>query len=214
MFNCIVISDEMKRAVGGQMILWQGKPEKKCAVFQMIFNPMFIFALIITAYIVMSYINGNAPSSPRAPMYLGELDEYQQRLYDAEKTLYAIKFYAFRFLPIIPIALYVTGILISIKQHNHAEYVITDRGVFTSKGIAHKKIYYKSFREIYNAEIKNEITDSICKTGTILIRYELTQQKVGSLIPVSMTPLKIKNIPDYLRVCGIIKENMRSANYV
>ena len=96
----------------------------------------------------------------------------------------------------------------------NAEYVITDRGLFAAKGIFGKKISYKPFTEIYNIEIKKEITDSICNTGTIIVMYEYPQQSGSFRGFINMTPLKIKNIPDYLQVCGMLKEKMRCEHYV
>lgn len=214
MFSNYQLSDEMKRAVSTQLVLWKGKPEKKCAVFQRVFNPMLILSLIITAYIIMFYINGNAPTSPRAPAYLGEFNEFQQSLLKASDTLYVVKFYIFLFSPIIPIGLYILGFVFMLKQYKNAEYVITDRGLFAAKGIFGKKISYKPFTEIYNIEIKKEITDSICNTGTIIVMYEYPQQSGSFRGFINMTPLKIKNIPDYLQVCGMLKEKMRCEHYV
>lgn len=90
MFSNYQLSDEMKLAVGTRLVLWKGKSEKKCAVFQRIFNPMLILSLIITAYIIMFYISGNATTSPRAPAYLGEFNEIQQSLLKASDTLYVV----------------------------------------------------------------------------------------------------------------------------
>ena len=66
------LTDTLKMAVGSQTVLRKGKPERKCAVLQRFFNPMLIFSLLISVYVLIAYINGDAPLTPKAPMFLGE----------------------------------------------------------------------------------------------------------------------------------------------
>ena len=176
---------------------------------------MLIFSLLISAYVVIAYINGDAPLTPKAPMFLGEpADEFQSALIKAEEFKYAFRFYLFIVLDILPTILYVIGFVFSVRQYKNAEYAITDCGVFLTKGLFSKKLYYKPYREIYDIQIRKEISDSLCKTGTVTLSFEFPEQKIGSLTPVNMAPLKIKNITDYMEVYKLLQENVRRTNYV
>lgn len=199
------LTDTLKMAVGSQTVLRKGKPERKCAVLQRNFNPMLIFSLLISVYVLIAYINGDAPLTPEAPMFLGE---------PADEFKYAFRFYLFIFLNILPEILYVIGFAFSVRQYKNAEYAITDCGVFLTKGLFSKKLYYKPYREIYDIQIRKEISDSLCKTGTVTLSFEFPEQKIGSLTPVNMAPLKIKNISDYMEVYKLLQENVRRTNYV
>lgn len=194
------LTDTLKMAVGSQTVLRKGKPERKCAVLQRNFNPM-----LISAYVLIAYINGDAPLTPKAPMFLGE---------PADEFKYAFRFYLFIFLNILPTILYVIGFVFSVRQYKNAEYAITDCGVFLTKGLFSKKLYYKPYREIYDIQIRKEISDSLCKTGTVNLSFEFPEQKIGSLTPVNMLLLKIKNISDYMEVYKLLQENVRRTNYV
>lgn len=46
------------------------------------------------------------------------------------------------------------------------------------------------------------------------LSFEFPEQKIGSLTPVNMAPLKIKNISDYMEVYKLLQENVRRTNYV
>ena len=127
---------------------------------------------------------------------------------------YAFRFYLFIFLNILPTILYVIGFAFSVRQYKNAEYAITDCGVFLTKGLFSKKLYYKPYREIYDIQIRKEISDILCKTGTVTLSFEFPEQKIGSLTPVNMAPLKIKNISDYMEVYKLLQENVRRTNYV
>ena len=72
-----------------------------------------------------------------------------------------------------------------------------------------KKLYYKPYREIYDIQIRKEISDILCKTGTVTLSFEFPEQKIGSLTPVNMAPLKIK-----MEVYKLLQENVRRTNYV
>lgn len=115
---------------------------------------------------------------------------------------------------ILPTILYVIGFAFSVRQYKNAEYAITDCGVFLTKGLFSKKLYYKPYREIYDIQIRKEISDILCKTGTVTLSFEFPEQKIGSLTPVNMLPLKIKNISDYMEVYKLLQENVRRTNYV
>ena len=70
------LTDTLKMAVGSQTVLRKGKPERKCAVLQRFFNPMLIFSLLISVYVLIAYINGDAPLTPKAPMFLNTHSDF------------------------------------------------------------------------------------------------------------------------------------------
>ena len=120
-----------------ERILWEGKPDKKCFLLESIFNPLLPFALI-WGLIDFGFINkalGSASSG------MGS---------------FIIPFFL---LHLMPVWLYLGGVLFSIRKYRNTNYAVTDRGIYVSGGIFALTCEMKPFAEIAHINIHRGIFD-------------------------------------------------------
>ena len=102
--------EELKRMVGmDETILYEGKPDKKCFIYESIFNPLLPFA-IIWAIFDMGFM-GVAMGSVQLIM---------------------IPFLLFH---MMPVWIYLAGVIFSFRKYKNTYYIVTEHAVYISSGI-------------------------------------------------------------------------------
>ncbi len=190
MFNRYAKS-ELELMVGSdEKILWQGKPNKLCYILEGIFNPMLPFAilwLVFDSFFVFMYFNQGAKISAEDYMFL-----------------------VFLLLHLMPVWIYLAGVLFVFRKYRHTEYIVTDKGVYVSGGLFSYTCNMKPFTELARVNIHRGVIDQFIGVGDVVLTsnnvadyYNSRVRVNGRCLDVGIT---IADIYDYINVFEIIKK--------
>lgn len=174
------MKDDLKQLVGtDEKILYEGKPNKKCYVFESIFNPLLPFALL-WAILDFGIIGGVTLS--------GEMDE--------------MKFFIipFMLLHLMPVWIYLGGILFTVRRYKNTNYIVTDSAIYVSGGTFTQIFNRKPFAELSQINLYRGIFDQMFNVGDIIATSnQLTQNNRSSSITIS-------SISNYIEVYNQVKK--------
>lgn len=142
---------DLELLTGNERILWRGKPNFACFLLESIFNPMLPFALIWGAFDFFAMSSAMADASS-----------------GGEKN-FMLFFFAFH---LMPVWLYLGGVIFSGLKYKNTSYIVTDKAVYTSKGIFSKRNEMKPFTQIRDVSIHRGIFDNLTGAGDIVFTYE------------------------------------------
>ena len=193
MFNNYAKS-ELELMVGSnEKILWKGKPNKRCFILEGIFNPMLPFALawfLFDSLFIAAFISGAA--TPGAP---------------AVFSIFPLIFFLFH---LMPVWIYLGGVIFVFRRYQHTEYIVTDKGVYISGGLFSYTCNMKPFTELARVNIHRGIIDQIIGVGDVVLTSNNVADLYSSNIRVNGRPLDvgttIADIKDYRKVFEIIKK--------
>lgn len=172
--------EELKAVVGSnEEVLYAGKPNKKCYLFESIFNPMLPFA-VLWAVIDFGIIGSS-------------------NLFDlpGNMSLFILGFMA---LHLMPVWIYLAGVLFSFRKYRNTAYIVTDRAIYISSGILSHTILTKPFAEMSHIDLHRGIFDQIFGVGDIIATS-------NQLLPNGKnTPIKISSIENYIEVYNLVKK--------
>ena len=169
--------NELKSMVGrDETIMYEGKPDKKCFIFESIFNPLMPFA-IIWMILDMGFIGIN--------MHMSGLN------------LVLIPFMLFH---MMPVWIYLAGVIFTFRKYKNTYYIVTDHAVYISSGIFTMNLNVKTFTELSRVNIHRGIFDQMFNVGDIQIT---TNQFTKNNMPVVMG---INSISNYREVYQIVKK--------
>lgn len=172
--------EELKSVVGlDEKILYEGKPNKKCYIFESIFNPLLPFALI-WAIIDMSIIGGTLFFE------------------DSSNILFFI--IPFMLLHMMPVWIYLGGVLFTTIRYKNTAYIITERAIYVSGGLFSRTINTKPFAELSHIDLHRGIFDQIFNVGDIIA----TSNQLGR--DGKSTTINIASISDYVDVYNMVKK--------
>lgn len=172
--------EELKTIVGSnEKILYEGKPNKKCYIFESIFNPLLPFALL-WAIIDFSVISG---------VVFAE---------DSGNMLFFI--IPFMLLHLMPVWIYLGGILFTARRYKNTAYIVTDRAIYVSGGVFTRNINAKPFAELSHINLHRGIFDQMFNVGDIIATSnQLTQNSKSTTISIS-------SISNYVDVYNMVKK--------
>ncbi len=158
MFNNYAKS-ELELMVGkDEKIFWKGKPNKRCYILEGIFNPLLPFAIIwflFDSFFIASFVGTSIAAG--AP------------------TIFSIVPLIFFALHMMPVWLYIGGVLFVLRSYQHTEYIVTDKGVYVSGGLFSYTCYMKPFTELSRVNIHRGIIDQIIGVGDVVLTSGLGQ---------------------------------------
>ena len=139
--------EELKAIVGSnEKILYEGKPDKKCYIFESIFNPLLPFALvwgiIDFGIIGVSFLSG-----------------------DSSVFLFIIPF---MLLHLMPVWIYLGGILFTARRYRNTAYIVTDKAIYVSGGLFAHNINTKPFAELSHINLHRGVFDQMFDVGDIV----------------------------------------------
>jgi len=175
---------DLKTIVGkNEKILWEGRPNKKCFILESIFNPMLPFALIWACFdiffIGLSFTGGG----------------------------FGLMIIGFMLLHMMPVWIYIGGVILATRKYRNTQYIITDVGVYVSGGTFRYSYSMKPWAELSNISINRGIFDQKLGVGDIdYSTNEIGRTSNGSHYLKSMS---IINIPDYEEVFKLSVELQR-----
>ena len=188
MFNNYAKS-ELELMVGkDEKIFWQGKPNKRCFILEGIFNPLLPIAIVwalFDSYGIAFVVNAMS----EAPAIISIL------------PLVFILFH------MMPVWIYLAGILFVFRRYQHTEYIVTDKGVYVSGGLFSYICNMKPFTELSRVNIHRGIIDQLVGVGDVVLTSNNVSDLYGSNVRENgSVGITIADIKDYREVFGIIKK--------
>lgn len=171
-------------------VLWSGKPNKRGFILEGIFNSMLPFALF-WAFVDLSIIRG---------IFTGDINNASN-----ESTLFILIFMAVH---MMPVWIYLFGILTVIIKYKNTQYAVTEKGVYVSSGVFTTNCDMRPFSEITNIRVHRGIIDQMLGVGDVILStndYYRTSR--GRTMRYQ---LSIDSIRDYVEVFEYI-ENAQSS---
>lgn len=171
--------EDLKTIVGSsEKILYEGKPNKKCYIFESIFNPLLPFALLWS--IIDFSISGVflAGSSGNMSFFI----------------------IPFLLLHMMPVWIYLGGILFTARRYKNTAYIVTDKAIYVSGGIFTQNINTKPFAELSHINLHRGIFDQMFNVGDIIATTNQLAQN-GSSVTIN-----ISSISNYLDVYNMVKK--------
>ena len=173
------MNDDLKSMVGeNEKIMQEGKPSKKCFIFESIFNPMLPFALI-WAIIDLGFI--------------GTVSKFGNDGFG----FFLVPFFL---LHLMPVWIYLFGVIFSFRRYKNTYYIVMDKGMYLSEGMFAKKYDMKPFAELSHVNLKRGIFDQMLNCGDI---EATTSQMNQNGMPVSIA---FKSISNYEEVYKLVKK--------
>lgn len=172
--------EELKMLIGSnEKILYEGKPNKKCFIFESIFNPLLPFALIWG--IIDFGIIGRALLAQ-----------------DSSNVLFFL--IPFMLLHLMPVWLYFGGVLFTTLKYRNTAYIVTDKAIYVSSGLFTRNFNTKPFAELSHINLHRGIFDQIFNVGDIVATTnQLTTNG-------KTTAITISSISDYVDVYNMVKK--------
>ena len=173
------MENDLKQLIGkNEKIMYEGRPNKKCYIFESFFNPLFPFALL-WAIIDFTMIGGFLVTG------------------DDEFKLFIIPFFL---LHLMPVWIYLGGVLLTFRRYRNTYYIVTDNGVYTSSGVFSKSYNSKPFQEMSRVNLHRGIFDQVFGVGDIIITTnQLNDRGVAE-------NMKISSISNYTEVYNLVKK--------
>lgn len=166
------MQNELKNMIGtDETILYEGKPNKKCFIFESIFNPLLPIAIIWAIFDL--FILSKSMSTIMLPFIL---------------------------LHLMPVWIYLSGVIFSFRKYKNTYYIVTDHGVYISSGIFTMTLQSKTFAELSRVDLHRGIFDQVFNVGDILITTDQITRKNTPAV------LNISSISNYSEVYQLIKK--------
>ena len=181
------MDNELTLLVGkGEKILYAGKPDKKCFIFESIFNPLLPFA-VLWGLFDMFFI-GAAFSSDKAD----------------EAAFFIIPFMA---LHMMPVWLYMGGALLSVRRYRNTAYIVTDKGIYASGGIFARTYKSKPFAELSHVDLHRGIFDQWFGVGDIITTSaQANPATMNGRRTSTNAGISIDSIANYAEVYKLVKQ--------
>lgn len=181
------MDNELTLLVGkGEKILYAGKPDKKCFIFESIFNPLLPFA-IVWGLFDMFFI-GAAFSSDKAD----------------EAAFFIVPFMA---LHLMPVWIYLGGALLSFRRYRNTAYIVTDKGIYASGGIFGRIYKSKPFAELSHVDLHRGIFDQWFGVGDIITTSaQANPATLNGRRTSTNAGISIDSIANYAEVYKLVKQ--------
>ena len=153
--------EELRRMVGmDETILYEGKPDKKCFIFESIFNPLLPVA-IIWAIFDAGFLG----------MAMGGMN------------FIMVPFFLFH---LMPVWIYLAGVIFSFRRYRNTYYIVTDHGVYISSGIFAMNLTAKTFAELSRVNLHRGIFDQMFHVGDVqLTTDQLTRKGMPAVMGIN-----------------------------
>ena len=175
---------DLKAMVGNdENILWRGRPDKKCFILESIFNPMLPFALIwgILDLTVVGFAFGKGSGI----------------------ELFILAFMAIH---LMPVWIYIGGVLMSFRRYRNTAYLVTDKGVYISSGVFSKQFEMKPFTDLSHINIHRGIFDQFLGVGDVVTVCGHNGFNTANSHAHSHRGMSICDISDYQEVFKLLKD--------
>lgn len=170
---------ELRAIIGSEeTVLYEGKPNKKCHIFESIFNPLLPIA-VIWAIIDFGIMGVSLFADSGGMLFF---------------------LIPFMLLHLMPVWIYLGGVISSSIRYKNTEYVVTDRAIYISSGVITKNINAKPFAELSHINLHRGVFDQMFNVGDIIAT---TNQYDSKGRPTTIT---ISSISNYIEVYNMVKK--------
>ena len=174
--------NELKSMIGmDETILYEGKPDKKCFIFESILNPLLPVA-IIWAVLDMSFM-GFAVGGMQKIMI------------------------PFMLIHMMPVWIYLGGVIFSFRRYRNTYYVVTDHAVYVSSGIFTMNLQEKTFAELSRVNLHRGIFDQMFGVGDVQIT---TDQFTRKNVPAVLNINSISNYTEVYQMVKKLQKDIYS----
>lgn len=184
--------NDLKLLVGqNEKIFYEGKPDKKCYIFESIFNPFLPIAIfwgLIDFFFISQFL-----------------------MQDTDAGNLGFFLIPFFLLHLMPVWIYLGGVLFTFRKYRNTNYIVTDKAIYISSGIFSKQYNTKPFAEMSHVNLHRGIFDQLFNVGDIILTsnqaytsytYGNTTRNEGTVIAST----KLDSIANYNEVFNIIKK--------
>lgn len=181
------LKDQISR---NEKILWEGIKDKRVTFFESIFNQMAPFAIIWFLFdaFMLSTISS----------------------VDDETGYFRLGMVGFFMLHMLPVWIYLGGIIFSIWKAKNTKYLITDKGIYVQAGILTTITEMKPFTDLSHVSVRQGLIDRIFHCGDVITvcNHHSTSAEYGSVNTATSHShsMNIENIADFEEVFKLIKE--------
>ena len=182
-----------------ERILWQSKPDKKCFILESIFNPFAGFALLwflFDAFMFFAFSSSSTIDMNGTPTPTNE----------AMKTIVP-----FFILHMMPVWIYLGGVLFTFSRYKNTEYIITDKAVYISGGTFSCNNERKEIEKLTNIGTRQGFFDTHLGVGDVILeKYTSGYGKNSHEVVVA-----INDIPDFQNVYSMLidlRNNLQKSN--
>ena len=174
------MSENLKKLIGqNEKILYEGKPNLRCYIFESIFNPLLPFAIIWALF--DSFFIGAALMS------------------DSEGGILWF-IIPFMLLHMMPVWIYLSGVIFTFRKYRNTYYIVTDRAIYVSGGIFTVNFNTKPFSELSHVDLHRGIFDQMFNVGDIITTTD--QLSPGN----TSANISICSISNYIEVYNLISK--------
>lgn len=175
----------------GERILWSGTKDKKVSVMEAIFNPLLpiaaVWGLIDFGFIFMTAKAANSEmSSGLGKGVLG----------------FIIPFFLIH---LMPVWLYLGGVLSSAARAKNTAYCVTDQAVYIQQGIFNTSTERITYPQVISVGTQQSFFDKRAYTGDVVLKLDEIVYTGKSHRP-NQRSIKIENISDYEELYHMIME--------
>ena len=181
------MDNELTLLIGnGEKILYAGKPDKRCFIFECFFNPLLPFA-VLWGLFDMFFI-GAAFSSDKAD----------------EAAFFIVPFMA---LHLMPVWIYLGGALLSFRRYRNTAYIVTDKGIYASGGIFARTYKSKPFAELSHVDLHRGIFDQWFGVGDIITTSaQANPATLNGRRTSTNAGISIDSVANYAEVYKLVKK--------
>ena len=174
--------EELKSMVGNdETVLYEGKPDKRCFIFESIFNPLLPVA-IIWAVIDLGFLG----------------------LASGEFNAILTPFLLFH---MMPVWIYLSGVIFAFKKYKNTYYIVTDHAVYISSGIFTMNLEAKTFAELSRVNLHRGVFDQMFHVGDIQIT---TNQMTNKNMPAILHINSISNYAEVYQLVKKLQKDIYS----
>ena len=180
------MDNELRLMVGDdEKIIYAGKPNKKCFIFESIFNPLLPFALI-WGIIDFGVIGFSMTSKD-------------------EKAVFFLV--PFMLLHLMPVWIYLGGALLSFRRYQNTSYIVTDKAIYASGGVFSRHYNTKPFAELSHVNLHRGIFDQWFGVGDIVTTSAQANPATrNGRMTSTNAGISIDSISNYMEVYNIVKK--------
>lgn len=181
------MDNELTLLIGkDEKILYAGKPDMKCFIFESIFNPLLPFA-IVWGLFDMFFIGASFSSD------------------QSDKVAYFIV--PFMALHLMPVWIYLGGALLSFRRYRNTAYIVTDKAIYASGGIFARTYKSKPFAELSHVDLHRGIFDQWFGVGDIITTSaQANPATLNGRRTSTNAGISIDSIANYAEVYKLVKK--------
>ena len=184
--------EELRRTVGtDERIMWEGRPNKKCFIFESIFNPLLPFAIVWGLFDLFFFKSFFAVENTVKSAGASDMG-----LFGGSFILVFLLFH------LMPVWIYLGGVIMCSRRYKNTAYIVTDKAVYLSSGIISRTINRKPFAELSHVNLHRGFFDQKFGVGDIVLSSTTAVSANGAVMP----GITIASISEYNKVYDLVKK--------